>query len=476
MSKRLDPTKRTTLAILVGNRGFFPDHLCDEGRKEVLAVLEEEGIDAVALTPEDTPFGSVETREHAHKWADLAKAHADCIDGVLVTLPNFGDERGIAEALRLADLDVPILIQAYPDDLGKMSLADRRDSFCGKMSVCNNLTQYGIDYTLTTLHTCAPTSPEFRADLREFIATCRVVRGLKGARIGAIGARPAAFNTVRFSEKILESSGISVDVIDLSEVFGQMERLDDAAAEVQDRLAKLRAYISVEGVPEAKLLQMAKFAVVVDNWMAANEIDASAVQCWTSIEEYMGIVPCAVMSMMSNSLMPSACEVDITGVIGMYALTLASQTPAALLDWNNNYGDDPDKCVLFHCSNVPKALLSQAKMGVQDIIGASVGVENTWGTCSGRLQTGPFTFCRISTEDLHGKVRGYVGEGEIIDEPLNTFGGTGVAYIDDLQGLLHYICDNGFEHHVAITQGEVGAAVAEALTNYMGWLIYTHNI
>ncbi|GAG31496.1 unnamed protein product, partial [marine sediment metagenome] len=246
-------SKPTTLAVIVGNRGFFPDHLCDEGRKEVLAVLAEEGINTVALTPEDTPFGSVETREHAHKWADLAKAHADCIDGVLVTLPNFGDERGIADALRLASLDVPVLIQAYADDPSKMSLAERRDSFCGKMSACNNLTQYGIDYTLTTLHTCAPTSPEFRGDLQDFAATCRVVRGLNGARIGAIGARPAAFNTVRFSEKLLEASGISVDVIDLSEIFGQMDQLDDSAAEVQERLAKVRDYICVEGVPEEKL-------------------------------------------------------------------------------------------------------------------------------------------------------------------------------------------------------------------------------
>ncbi|GAG49671.1 unnamed protein product, partial [marine sediment metagenome] len=134
------------------------------------------------------------------------------------------------------------------------------------------------------------------------------------------------------------------------------------------------------------------------------------------------------------------------------------------------------KCVLFHCSNLPKAMFSDVKMGVQDIIGANVGVENTWGTCCGSIETGPFTFCRISTDDLLGEVRGYLGEGEVTDDPLDTFGGTGVAYIDDLQGLLQYICANGFEHHVAMTRGEVGAAVAEALSNYMGWLIYAHNV
>jgi L-fucose isomerase-like protein len=469
-------SKQTTLAVLVGNRGFFPDHLCDEGRKAVLDILKQEGINAVALTPEDTPFGSVETREHAHKWAALMKAHADCIDGVLVTLPNFGDERGIADALRLAGLEVPVLIHAFPDESGKMSLADRRDSFCGKMSACNNLRQYGIDYTLTSLHTEAPDSLEFRADLRDFAATCRVVRGLFGARIGAIGARPAAFNTVRYSEKLLEASGISVEVIDLSEIFGRMGRLDDGAADVQARVAKVKDYLCVEGVPEAKLIQMAKLATVVDAWMADNELVASAVQCWTSIEEYMGIVPCTVMSMMSNGLVPSACEVDVTGVVGMYALTLASGNPAALLDWNNNYGADPDKCVLFHCSNLPKAVFSEVKMGVQDIIGGTVGIENTYGTCVGQIAPGPFTFCRISTDDLAGEITGYLGEGETTDDPLDTFGGAGVAYIEGLQDLLRLICTRGFEHHVAMTRGNVGAAVAEALNNYMGWSVFAHNV
>ena len=466
---------KTTLAVIVGNRGFFPGHLCEEGREAILKVLEEEGIGAVALTAEDTPFGAVETREHAHKWADLVKAHADCIDGVLVTLPNFGDERGVADALRLANLDVPVLIQATPDETDKMSLENRRDSFCGKMSVCNNLRQYCIDYSLTTSHTVSPTSDEFRADLQSFAATCRVVKGLDGARIGAIGARPAAFNTVRFSEKLLEASGISVDVVDLSEIFGQMRQLDDSAAEVQERLAKINDYIAAAGTPDAKLIQMAKLATVIDTWMGENEIDASAVQCWTSIEEYMGIVPCTVMSMMSDKLIPSACEVDVTGVVGMYALTLASQKPSALLDWNNNYGDDPDKCVLFHCSNLPKSCFSDVEMGVQDIIGASVGVDNTYGTCVGRIASGPFTFLRVSTDDLMGEVTGYIGEGETTDDELDTFGGAGVAHIDCLQDLLRVICACGHEHHVAMTQAEVGSAVAEALNNYMGWMVHQHN-
>lgn len=467
-------SKKTTFGVIVGNRGFFPDHLAVDGRKEILGILEQQGYGTVCVTPEDTYLGSVVTREDAHKCADLFKAHADCIDGILITLPNFGEERGIADALRLAGLDVPVLVQAYPDDLSKLSLADRRDSFCGKMSCCNNLTQYGVDYSLTSQHTMDPNSAAFAADLKWFGAVCRVVKGLKGARIGAIGTRPAAFNTVRYSEKILEANGISVEPIDLSEILARIEKLDDAAECVQKRLNAVKGYICLGETPDAALMKMAKFAAVVDEWMQANELQATAVQCWTSIEENYGIVPCGVMSMMSERLVPGACEVDVTGAIGMYSLVLAAEQPAALVDWNNNYGDDPDKCVVFHCSNFPKSCFSDVKMRWQDIIGASVGNENTFGACVGRVKPGPFTFARVSTDDLVGEVRAYVGQGEFTDDPLDTFGGVGVARIEELQSLLQVICQMGFEHHVALTHAQVGAAIAEAWGNYLGWDVYVH--
>lgn len=466
--------QQMTLGLIVGNRGFFPDHLVEEGRKEMMAILAQEGFKVVCLTPEDTPFGSVETRDDAKKCAALFQTHAKEIDGVVVTLPNFGDERAVAESLRLADLGKPVLIHAYSDDPQKLTLADRRDSFCGKISVCNNLTQYGIPFSLTSRHTMDPNGVDFREDLKWFGGVCRVVNGLRGARIGAIGARPGNFNTVRFSEKILEANGISIEVIDLSEIFGRAWKLADDDATVQAKLAAVTGYICTDGVPAEALMKMAKFATVIDQWTADNELVATALQCWTSIEEYFGIVPCAVMSMMSNALMPSACEVDVTGAIGMLALTLASQRPAALLDWNNNYGEDPDKCIFFHCSNAPKALFQEVKMGFQDIVGQSVGNENAYGTCAGRIAPGPFTFARVSTDDESGEITAYVGEGEFTNDPLNTFGGVGVARVEELQYLLSYICTQGFEHHVAVTPDEVASILDEAMGNYLGWDVYYH--
>lgn len=466
--------ERVTLGLIVGNRGFFPGHLARSGREAMLSVLAGEGIDVVALGPDESSHGAVESRDEARALARLFRARGGRIAGVIITLPNFGDERAIAETLRMSGLNVPVLVQATPDDPTHMGIEHRRDSFCGKMSCCNVLAQYGIPYTLTSIHTVAPDSDSFRKDLREFVATCRVVRGLRHARIGAIGARPAAFKTVRFSEKILEAAGIAVEPIDLSEILGRIDRLADDDAAVRGQLEKIDAYVDTGGIPIVALTKMAKLGVVVDRWMEEVDVTVSAIQCWTSMEEYFGVVPCTVMSMMSDVNMPSACEMDVCGTISMYTLTLASGSPSALLDWNNNYGDDPDKCVCFHCSNLPKTFFEDVQMDYQAIIAGTVGRENTYGTVVGQVRASPMTYARFSTDDRAGRIRGYVGGGKFTDDRLKTFGGAGVAEIPRLQDLLRFICANGFEHHVAGTMATVAPAVHEAATKYLGWDVYLH--
>src|SRR5580693_3500429 len=398
--------KQMTLGVIVGNRGFFPSHLATSGRLEMIAALEAAGIKPIVLSPEVTAHGAVETYEDAKKCAELFKQHAAEIDGIIITLPNFGEERGLADALRLANLNVPVL---------------------------------------------------------------------RNVRFGAIGARPTAFNTVRDSEKLLERSGITVETLDLSEVMGRIEKSKDNDDAVQAKLTAIKKYIPIGDTPEAALMKMAKLGAVIDGWMAASELTVSAVQCWTSIEEYLGIVPCTVMSMMSEQLIPSACEVDVLGTLSMYALTLASETPSALLDWNNNYGDNPDKAVCFHCSNLPKHFFNEGvKMDFQQIIAGTVGKENTHGTLDGTVKAGAMSFARFSTDDFAGEITGYVGEGAFTNDPLHTFGGAGVVEIPKMQELLRFICENGFEHHVAANFSSTAAPVHEAATRYLGWKMHWH--
>ena len=465
----------TTLGVIVGNRDFFPDVLISEARRDLERLFSELSIEPVWLAPADSKLGAVETWADAQKCGELLHRNRERLDGILVCLPNFGDEKGVADSIRLADVRIPVLVQACPDDLDQFGLNRRRDAFCGKISVCNNLRQYGIRFTLTRDHTVAIADPRFREDLARFQQTCKVVRGLSRVRIGAVGARPNAFNTTRFSEKLFEASGITVNTIDLSEVFGSAAKIDDCDPRVRERVKQIRAYADSSAAPEKSVLRMAKFALVVDDWMRSLSITATAIQCWSSLQKNFGVNVCTIMSMMSEQMLPSACEVDIAGVVGMYALQLASGNPGALVDWNNNYGGDPDKCVFFHCGNWAKDFLPDIRIGTAPILGTVLGEENTVGALEGRTPAGPVTFGRVSTDDLSGRIRAYVGEGDFTDDPLNTFGTRAVVRVPSLPGLMHTICQNGFEHHAAMTRGHCGAAVAEALTRYLGWETYHHN-
>ncbi|MGD0894892.1 MAG: L-fucose/L-arabinose isomerase family protein [Acidimicrobiales bacterium] len=463
-----------TVGLVVGNRGFFPSELCREGRAEMLKVLEAAGLEVVALGPDDTEYGSVESLDDAARCARLFRDHAEEIDGIVVTLPNFGDERAVANSIRGSRLGVPVLVHAFPDETEKLQITHRRDSFCGKLSVCNNLTQYGIPFSLTSLHTCGPQSPEFAADLDRFVRVCRVVRSVKGMRVGAIGARPTNFNTVRFSEKLLEQAGISVITRDLSDVLGQIERLADDDPAVTSKGEAISAYTSTTGVPDVALLKMAKLGAVIDGWVESEQLDGTAIQCWTALQEFYGIVPCTVMSMMSNSLKPSACEADVTGVVSMLLLQAAAGTPSAILDWNNNFSSDPDKAVVFHCSNLPSQFLESTSMNFQEIIAGTVGKERTYGTLYGRIRSGPATYLRVSTDDASGRIQAYVGEGRFTDDPMRTFGAYGVIEIPRLQALLEHLCRNGFEHHVVMSHSQTATVLQEAMEAYLGWSVYLH--
>ncbi len=453
---------KITFGVIATNRNFFADSLVASGRRKVLDKLAEFGIDTIALDETDTNLGAVETWSDAQKCAALFKQRQDEIDGILVTLPNFGDEKGVAEAIRLSGLRVPILLHAFPDVTSELTAAGRRDAFCGKISLSNNLYQYGIDYSLTENHTVDPDSEEFKAEILRFVQLCRVVKGMRKARLGAVGARPNAFQTVRYSEKLLDASGINVSTVDLSEVLGNASKIANGDARVRAKLEEIRAYAASGGAPDDRLVLMAKLALVLTDWMDAYDIDATAFQCWDSLQKNYGINACTVMSMMSDKLMPSACEVDIAGTASMYALTLAANAPSALVDWNNNYNNERDKCLFFHCGNWAKSLVSNIEIIPAEVLGTTLGRDNTWGAVQGRTPAGPLTFARIDTDDRRGVIHTYVGEGRFTDDPLSQISGShAVVEVPDLQRLLRYICKNGFAHHCAMSRSSVAGILQE---------------
>lgn len=469
--------ERMCFGIIIGTRAYFNSELAKDVRKQLLKTLADEGYDYVILPEDATPTGSssIETREDGLKCAELFRQNRDRIDGIIVSLPNFGFEIGIINAISVADLNVPVLVQACDDENDKVDLAARRDAFCGKISVCNNLYQYGIPFTDTTLHTYSIYSELLAKDINKFAGICRVVNGLRHARIGAIGARPAGFQTVRASEKLLQKSGITVVPVDLSEILGAARKIEDTDAELLKKLEEIKCYAAVPKEYSDKLVLQAKFGVAVERWIEANQIDAVAVQCWDSLEQNYGCAACVTMSMLGEKLLPAACEVDIAGAVSMYALTLAAQGQSALLDWNNNFAEDRNKCVCTHCGNFPKSFVrNDLKLGTLGVLGRTLGKVNTFGAVYGKVTKGDFTFFRISTDDTKGAIKAYLGTGEITDDPYGMDGCIAVTKVNNLQTLMKYICKNGFEHHVAMVRNDVKEILNEAIEDYLGWNLYVH--
>jgi L-fucose isomerase-like protein len=399
------------------------------------------------------------------------------IDGLVICLPNFGDEIAIMELVTHARLGVPILLQASNDEIDKVDVVSRRDAFCGKFSVANNFYQYGVPFSDTTSHTCDVDGAEFAADLDRFVRICRVVRGLKHARIGSIGARTGAFQTMRFSEKLLQASGLTVVTVDLSEIIFAANAISDEAPEVKAKLEEIAAYGRIPAhIKRENIIKQAKWTIAVDRWIEENECDASAIQCWRSLQDNFGCATCLTMSMMGEKLTPSACEVDVMGAISMYALALAANEPSAILDWNNNYGREADKCVCTHCGNYPKSFLGETpEISELDVLGSVLGKEKCFGAVKGKVKAGPMTFFRASTDDRLGVVKTYVGEGAFTDDPFAMDGAIAVTQVARLRRLLGFVARNGFEHHVAMVRGRHAAAVNEAVSRYLGWPSYHHD-
>jgi len=468
--------QRLTFGLIIGTRDIFSAKLGLAAREILLPKMESLGHDYVILPTDATVSGSVDSYEDGKKCAKLFSENRDKIDGIIIVLPNFSNELGIVNAIKLANLNVPIMVQAIDDDNDKVDVYSRRDAFCGKISVCNNFYQYGIPFTDTTFHTYPIESELFEKDIEKFASVCRVVNGMRNARIGAIGARPAAFQTVRASEKILQASGITVVTVDLSEILGAANKVNLQSAELKWKLAEIKDYGKIAtAVHEDKIIRQAKFGLAVENWIAANDIDASTIECWDSLQHNYGCASCLTMSMLGEKLMPSACEVDIAGSVSMYALMLASGKAPALLDWNNNFGTDRNKCVCTHCSNYPKSFMqNELTIGSLDVLGTVLGQEDTFGAVKGAVAPGEFTYFRISTDDPKGIVKSYLGEGTFTADPYAMDGGIAVSHVDNLQQLLKYICKNGYEHHVAMVRSNVVDVLEEAVDNYLGWNLYRH--
>jgi len=415
-----------------------------------------------------TRHGAVETPAEGERYAAFLREHAGQFGGVILCLPNFGDETGAVAALK--DAGVPILVQAYPDELDRMAPEFRRDAFCGKFSVMDVFCQYGVPFTALQPHTVHPKCDRFAANLDYFDRLCRVVGAMKRMTIGAIGARTTAFKTVRIDELALQRHGITMETSDLSDVFARMNALKPGDRAVKAKARILKAYTRWTGVPAQAFSNIVRLGVVLDSMIEAGAFDAIALRCWMEMQQIVGISPCVLLGELNGRGIPAACEVDVGNAVTMFALSNASGRPATCLDWNNNYGDDDNKCILFHCGPVPASLMAgRGKITDHAIIMNATGPGCAFGCNTGRIAPTDMTYGSMLTAD--GRLKFYLGQGKITGDPIpaDFFGCAGVAEIDSLQCVLQQVGYMGHRHHTSLTPGHVAAPVAEAFTKYLGY-------
>lgn len=461
---------KQTFALYFGNRGFFPETLIDSAREELTQAVTAAGYEVLIMDPGLTKFGAVETQDEGKAYASWLKSHEGEYDGVIMSLPNFSDENGAVYAMR--DVKTPIFIQAYPDEFGKLDFLHRRDSYCGKLSIMDMFHQYGIKFTVAKPHVVHPLTPEFGANLRDFAAICRVVNGARRFTIGAIGARTTAFKTVRYDELALQRIGVTVDTFDLTELFSRAEKIQKDSPAMTAKLAYLRNYTNCSMVPQEKMEMLASISVAMDHMIDEYHLDAVSLRCWTEMQSELGIAPCLLLSELNDRGIAASCEMDVCNAVVMHALQLASQEPAMCLDWNNNYGDDEDKCILFHCGPIAQTLMTEKGLVTDHkMFAKSGGAGCGWGSNEGRIRPMDMTFASGKTED--GSFSVYLGQAKFTDDPIEAefFGCGGVAQFDHLQDKLLRIGKTGFRHHTAATSGHWGFAVREAFENYLGYQI-----
>jgi len=461
--------KQMTFALYFGNRGFFPETLIASAREEMKKAVEDAGFKAILMDLEKTRYGAVESKTEGKIYADWLRDSKCVYDGVIVCLPNFGDENGAIAALE--DCGVPILIQAYPDEIGKMDFASRRDSYCGKFSIEDVFCQYGLPFTVFEPHVVHPLSEVFRKNLLDFASVCRVVQGMRRFTIGAIGARTTKFKTVRYDEITLQKYGITVDTFDLSEFFHRVSLYTENDAAVIKKRQDLSTYTNFSNVPADKLTTIAKAGVVIDDFINEYDLDCITLRCWEEMQTVLGIAPCVLLSELNDRGIVASCEIDLCSAINMYSIQLATCKPAACLDWNNNYGTDPDKVILFHCGPVAQKLMTAEGTVTDHKMFAKTNPGCGWGSNEGRIASFDMTYTNCKTDN--GRLTFYIGEGAFTDDVIEPefFGCGGVAQIENLQPKLLKLGKNGFRHHTVIGAGHVESILREAFETYLKYEI-----
>ena len=456
------------LALLVANRGFFPSSVIESAYEEMRQAAAKVGVELLEIAKDKVKYGAVETTQEGMIYHDFLEEHHGEYDGVIICLPNFGDENGIKAALR--DINVPVLLQAYPDEIGKMDFARRRDAFCGKLGLCAVFKQMGFKFTSGKPFVMHPLSDAFHKELTEFVAICNIVKKMRYMRLGVFGARTTAFKSVRFDEGAMERLGCDTESFDFTAVMEKYNEISADSEEAKFFREKLLATADFSDAADYALDNLSRFGATLMWFVKDQKLDAISVRCWSELQHLLHIAPCSLLGIFNSLGIPASCETDASNSIAMMALHAASGTPCGCLDINNNYGEEENKAILFHCGPLPVELMTGPGHIEEHLMFTKTQGENcSWGLNVGHIKPGVVTFAGARTEN--GEVHYYVEKGVVTEDQIEDgyFGTPGVIEVENLQDKLFSMQEEGFRHHTIITAGDHVREVEEALSKYLGY-------
>ncbi|MBN1343611.1 MAG: L-fucose/L-arabinose isomerase family protein [Phycisphaerae bacterium] len=464
-------TKKVKLGLIPANRGFFSDKLAAKMRGQTIKALEAGGAEVVAPDTSMTKVGCVETLDEAEKVGKMFRQAG--VDGIVIGAMNFGDEQGVAYTLRHAGLNVPILVFGCQEEGPLRPKLDRRDSFCGLLSIGDALRQIDVKYTVAQAPICYPTDASFKKDVAWFLGVCRVVQGVRSARYGQVGTRPEAFWTCRMDERQLQRIGVTTVTMDFSEVVTTVSKMKTDAA-VKKIVSEMKRGIDTRSIPEKRLVTMAKFELAMERFVEEEKLDGLAIQCWLNVQDTLEISTCAAMGRLGERGIPCACEVDVLGTLTMHSLILAGESPAALADWNNLHHKDPEVVNLWHCGVYPASFAcTKPKMGTHAILSTVRSPEVCTGCVAFEVKPGPLTVARVAQCE-EGGYKAVVAQGQVVRTNEKTFGAYAWTRLKNLPRLYRDVLMRHFPHHAGISRGHCGNVLWEAWGNYLGFDVFSN--
>jgi len=454
--------EKVKIGFVPAHRTVFDEKWAVEMRQRTLKALSKiEGLESVYPDEKLTKKGLVSGEEDAEKTIQLFKEKD--VTGIIIGTMTFGDE---VAAIKVVDslCDKPVLVFGTKEGPFTSEGGRRSDSFCGTLSVTSGLYRRRIPFIFAGI--VFPEEKSFLHAVANFVRTCAIVKGFKGARIGMVGPRPEGFETVAFNEvAMINQFKQRLVPISLVDILHSAEAASDKDPMIRAIVQEIKARADTSRIKESSIVKIAKLEYALEKYAKEKKLDGMGVQCWTAMQEVYGISSCVSMGRLTDKGIMTSCEVDIYGALTMLIQYFASlrTTPPHFIDWTIAHQEEENVFLAWHCGNAPMSLLCEGckiTLRGHSILANVVGAERAQGTAEFQLKPGPATICRLAEHD--GKFKILITKGRIKKSDQELRGSRGWVQVDNLDALYRTLVEKGFIHHASLIHGEYVQAIADS--------------